>query len=76
VDYRRIFENLPGLFLLILPDADLTIAGASDAYLRATFTEREAVVGRRLFDVFPGNPDETGVRRVKGVGSSSATGAW
>jgi PAS domain S-box-containing protein len=60
VDYRRIFENLPGLFLLILPDADLTIAGASDAYLRATFTEREAVVGRRLFDVFPGNPDETG----------------
>jgi hypothetical protein len=37
VDYRRVFENVPGLFLLVRPDDELTIAGASDAYLRATF---------------------------------------
>jgi signal transduction histidine kinase len=58
LDFRRIFDSAPALFLLLGTDADFTILGASDAYLRATLTQREAIVGRRLFDVFPDNPDE------------------
>ena len=46
MDYRRIFENLPGKFLLLEPD--LTIAGASDAYLRVAFATRESLVGKPL----------------------------
>jgi signal transduction histidine kinase/CheY-like chemotaxis protein len=34
------------------------ILGASDSYLRATLTEREKIVGRGLFEVFPDNPDD------------------
>ena len=56
IDFQRVFERVPGNFLLLLPDGDFTIVGASDAYLRATFTERDAVVGRALFDAFPDNP--------------------
>lgn len=55
--YRNIFEALPGAFLLLLPDADFTIAGVSDEYLRATLTERDAIVGHPLFEMFPDNPD-------------------
>src|SRR5690606_21829098 len=36
-----------------------TIVDASDAYLRATFTSRELLVGRGLFDVLPKEPVAT-----------------
>jgi PAS domain S-box-containing protein len=43
--------QLPERYLLLTPD--YTILDASDAYLAATMKERGAVVGRKLFDVFP-----------------------
>jgi signal transduction histidine kinase len=65
-DFRTLFESAPGLYLVLTPE--LTIVAASDAYLRATMTERDAIVGRQLFDVFPDNPDDpaaTGVRNLR-----------
>ncbi|HXJ42547.1 MAG TPA: PAS domain S-box protein, partial [Bryobacteraceae bacterium] len=59
---QGLFESLPGLFLTLTPD--LKIVSASDAYLSATMTKREDLVGRGLFEVFPDNPDD-----------ASATGA-
>ena len=57
---RAIFENLfvtlPGLYLVLAPD--LKIVAVSDAYLKATMTKREEIVGRELFEVFPDNPDD------------------
>ncbi len=56
LQFRALFESLPGLFLVLSPD--LTIVGASDAYLKATMTKREEILGRGLFDVFPDNPED------------------
>ena len=64
-DFRRLFESAPGLYLVLAPD--LRIVAASDAYLRATMTHREDILGRGLFEVFPDNPDDpaaTGVRNL------------
>src|SRR5215831_1153826 len=64
-DFRALFEAAPGLYLVLLPD--LRIVAASDAYLSATMTKREEILGRGLFDVFPDNPedpDATGVRNL------------
>jgi PAS domain S-box-containing protein len=58
LDFKLLFESVPGLFLVLRPDTDFTILGASNAYLRATLTEREKIVGRGLFEVFPDNPDD------------------
>lgn len=55
-DFRTLFESAPGLYLVLTPD--LTIVAASDAYLRATMTRREAILGRPLFEVFPDNPED------------------
>jgi hypothetical protein len=63
-DFRALFESAPGLFLVLRPD--LVIVGASDAYLRATMTEREAIVGRHLFDVFPDNALSKGLIEAMG----------
>jgi len=56
LDFRRLFEAVPGLYLVLTPD--LTIVAASDAYLDATIQKRDAIVGRGLFEVFPDNPDD------------------
>ena len=65
-DFRLLFEALPEKYLVI--DPNLVIVAASDAYLTATLTQREGMVGRRLFDVFPDNPDDPateGARNLK-----------
>jgi len=53
---QSLFESLPGLFLILTPD--LNIVSASDAYLKATMTKREDLVGRGIFEAFPDNPDD------------------
>jgi signal transduction histidine kinase/ActR/RegA family two-component response regulator len=55
LDYRALFHALPGLYVVLRPD--FTIAAASDAYLAATFTRREDILGRGIFEVFPADPD-------------------
>lgn len=65
-DYRALFQEAPGLYLVLAPD--LTIVAASTAYLRATMTTREEILGRGLFDVFPDNPADpaaTGVENLR-----------
>jgi PAS domain S-box-containing protein len=58
-DFRALFESLPGLCLVLEPDATRnTIVAVSDAYTRQTLTERETIVGRGVFEVFPDNPDD------------------
>jgi PAS domain S-box-containing protein len=58
-DFRAVFESLPGLYLVLQADAPrYTIVAASDAYMRQTLTERQAIVGRGMFEVFPENPDD------------------
>ncbi|HEY4742636.1 MAG TPA: ATP-binding protein [Candidatus Acidoferrales bacterium] len=69
-DFRALFESAPGCYLVLNPS--LQIVGVSDAYLRATLTEREAIVGRGLFDVFPDNPDDPDADGVSNLRSSLA----
>jgi PAS domain S-box-containing protein len=67
-DFRALFEAAPGLYLVLRPD--LTIVGASDAYLSATMTRREEILGRGIFDVFPDNPDDPGATGVSNLRAS------
>ena len=63
---QSLFESLPGLYLILT--ADLKIIAVSDAYLKATMTKREDLVGRGLFETFPDNPDDpsaTGVSHLR-----------
>ena len=65
-DFQVLFESAPGLYLVLTPA--LKIVAVSDAYLKATMTKREKILGRGLFEVFPDNPDDpaaTGVRNLR-----------
>jgi len=68
LDFERLFRDTPALLLVLQADAQFTILDATDAYLRATFTERTKIVNHGLFDVFPDNPDDhsaTGARNLR-----------
>ena len=67
-DFRLLFESAPGLYLVLTPE--LTIVAASDAYLRATMTRREDILGRALFEVFPDNPEDPAASGVRNVSAS------
>jgi PAS domain S-box-containing protein len=67
-ELRSLFESLPGLYLVLTPDFD--IVTASDAYFQSTMLQREAVVGRNLFDVFPINPDDPAADGARNVRAS------
>ena len=71
LDLQRLFEAAPGCFLVLAPDRPrFTILAVTDAYLRATMTVREAILGRGLFEVFPDNPDDpaaSGTRCTSGA---------
>jgi PAS domain S-box-containing protein len=59
-DYRALFMGTPTPFILLSPDpACFTILDVNEAYLAATMTTRERLIGRDLFDAFPGNPADT-----------------
>jgi len=65
-DFRLLFQAAPGLYLVLNPT--LSIVAVSDAYLRATMTTRNEILGRGIFDVFPDNPEDpsaTGVRNLR-----------
>jgi two-component system, cell cycle sensor histidine kinase and response regulator CckA len=65
-DFQSLFQSAPDLYLALTPD--LKIVAVSDAYLRATLTKREEILGRGIFDVFPDNPEDpeaTGVRNLR-----------
>lgn len=68
--FRTLFESAPDAYLVLTPDC--TIAAVSDAYLRATMTDRDSIVGRALFEVFPDNPRETGASGEENLRASLA----
>lgn len=68
LDFRALFESAPGCYLVL--DPDLRIVAVSDSYLRATMTDRERILGRALFEVFPDNPDDP---EATGVGNLAAS---
>jgi PAS domain S-box-containing protein len=65
-DFQKLFEAVPGCYLVLAPDFE--IVAVSDAYLKVTMTQRQDIVGRGLFEVFPDNPDDpaaTGVANLR-----------
>ena len=67
-DCRLLFESAPDAYLALTPA--LVIAAVSDAYLKATLTTREQIVGRHVFAVFPDNPDDPNADATRNLRAS------
>ena len=67
-NFRALFESAPGLYLVMTPSFE--IVAASDAYLQATMTSREDIVGRTLVDVLFDDPDDAAATTVRNLAAS------
>jgi signal transduction histidine kinase len=67
-DFRVLFEAVPGRCLVL--DPELVIVAVSDAYLQATMTRRDDLVGAHILAAFPANPEDVDARNVETVGLS------
>ncbi|MEV0637613.1 SpoIIE family protein phosphatase [Streptomyces sp. NPDC050619] len=66
IDYAAVFQALPGMVALLTPE--LVFADMNEEFLRGAGRKRDQVIGRRLFDVFPDNPNDpaaTGMRNLE-----------
>ncbi|PPS41213.1 ATP-binding protein [Chroococcidiopsis sp. TS-821] len=73
LDFQTLFESVPSCYLVLAPDAQFTIVAVSNAYLRVTKTQREQILGRGLFEVFPDNPNDPTATGVQNLRRSLAT---
>ncbi len=65
-DFELLFRSAPSLLIVLDAAPGFRILAASDAYLRATRSARESVLGRPFFDAFPESAEGP---RVTGAGS-------
>ena len=63
INFKALFEEAPGLILVLNPS--FTILAISDAYVEATYTKREDLVGKYFFDVFQDTKNTTAVAETK-----------
>jgi hypothetical protein len=56
LDFRVLFQSLPDLSLVL--STNLSILALSGAYLCATMTKRNEILGRKIFEVFPDDPGD------------------
>ena len=71
IDFRKLFKKVPDLYLIL--DTDFNIIAVNEAYNAATFTKRDEIVSRYIFDVFPDNPDDHGADGVSNLKHSLET---
>ena len=55
IDFELLFNGSPNPYMLL--DRDLRYVAVNDAYLAVTGSQRANLLGRYVFDAFPGNPD-------------------
>ena len=68
LDFRALIDGAPDPYLIL--DPQLVIVAVTDAYLRATKTRREEILGRGIFSVFPDNPDDPAAEGVRNLRAS------
>lgn len=70
-DTLAALEKAPNMYLVLSPE--LYILTASDLYLEATMTTREAIQGKHIFEAFPDNPDFPDADGVQNINASLQT---
>jgi PAS domain S-box-containing protein len=68
LDFAALFDATPSPYLVLA--ADFSIVSVNQAYLRATRTVHEQIVGRDIFDVFPDNPGDPAASGVANLRAS------
>ena len=62
--FQQLFEATPHPYLILNADENYTIFAVNDYYLAATGIQRNEVIGKPLFEVFPDDPNDVSTSSV------------
>jgi PAS domain-containing protein len=65
IDYRQVFNLMPGMCLVL--DPSFRILAQNSEHAKATLSVARDVIGRGLFEVFPDNPNDSNADGVSDV---------
>ena len=68
IDFQALFDATPSPYLVL--SNELFIVSVNQAYLQATKTTRDDLIGRHMFDAFPDNPDDPSASGVANLRAS------
>ncbi len=68
IDFEALFNCSPNPYMLL--DRSLRYVAVNDAYLAVTSSQRDALMGRYIFDVFPGDPNTPADENVQRLRAS------
>jgi len=68
--FLRLFEASPHPYLILGAVPSFPILAVNDRYLEATGTQRSAIIGHGLFEIFPDNPEDGGSSSVSDLRTS------
>ena len=68
LDYKLVFDLMPGMCLVLDPSFRIVAQNADHAY--ATLSVGKNVVGKGLFEIFPDNPGDSSANGVSAVRQS------
>lgn len=60
IDFQQLLNHAPNPYVVM--DTDLRLVWMNDAYLAVTMRERDQIIGRKMFEAFPSNPDTESFR--------------
>ncbi|HEX7031139.1 MAG TPA: PAS domain S-box protein [Gammaproteobacteria bacterium] len=63
MNLHAVFDSLPGIYLLTEADDSYRIIAVSDGLLEASMRRREDLVGKSIFEAFPGNAGD--IRKLR-----------
>lgn len=63
-----VLQHAPDSYLVLNPDLHIVLV--SDAYVKSTYTSREEIIGKYIFDIFPDNPAAINANSVKNLKAS------
>jgi diguanylate cyclase (GGDEF)-like protein len=63
IDFETFFNVSPNPYLVLKPN--LTLVGANEAYLRLSGRRPEELIGRGLFEAFPGAPSSAAAQQLR-----------
>ncbi|MES2207567.1 MAG: EAL domain-containing protein [Pseudomonadota bacterium] len=68
INYYALFEATPSSYLVLTPN--LIIIAANESYLNVTKTNRENILGKGLFEIFPDSPNASNAEGIQSLKNS------
>lgn len=62
IDFESLLGKSPNPYVIL--DPEFTIVWMNEAYLRATMRSREEIIGRKMFDAFPSDPESESFQQL------------